>query len=80
MSIKSIQAVQTNKLGWAARQRNQIMSKTTNKIPPVRGRPPTITAPQRKTIWLDQSSIETALRLGNGNLSNGVRESLKRTK
>lgn len=45
---------------------------------PVRGRRPTLVGGTRKNVYLDTASIEAAIRLGNGDMSEGIRKALRR--
>lgn len=46
--------------------------------PPVRGRRPVLVGGTRKNVYLDTASIEAAIRLGNGDMSEGIRKALRR--
>jgi hypothetical protein len=44
------------------------------------GRPLELKDAVRKQVYMDDSSISTALKIGKGNLSEGVREALRRAR
>ena len=41
------------------------------------GRPPTITNVKRINVYLDEESLERAIAIGSGNISEGIRVALK---
>jgi hypothetical protein len=46
-------------------------------VAPKRGKPKQLIAGKRYNVYLDQPSITKAMRLGNGNVSEGIRKALK---